>query len=129
MRYGEAPRDDSDQDEDEQQLTLNKTPTTQRRIRKETSQQKSKELGPWATACTLFKGFVCTGILYLPLNFSIGGWGFLSIAISIAACVTLLCSKLLLEVNEKLGGSFSEIGMRTFGKTGKTMVDIALIGS
>ena len=90
-----------------------------------------KLLGPLATGFTLFKGFVCTGILYMPLSFVNGGWLFSAVALVLALLLTLYCIKLLLEVRQKLGGSpsFSDIGLQTAGKTGKLLVDISLFGS
>jgi amino acid permease len=86
-------------------------------------------LGPWATAFTLFKGFVATGILYMPKNFVNGGWAFSAFALTVALFLTLFCIKLLLQVRERVGGSFSEIGAKTYGKFGKVLVDITLFGS
>ena len=72
-----------------------------------------KLLGQLATGFTLFKGFVCTGILYMPLSFVNGGWLFSVVALILALLLTLYCIKLLLEVRQKLGGnlSFSDIGL------------------
>jgi amino acid permease len=84
-----------------------------------------------ATGFTLFKGFVCTGILYMPLSFVNGGYIFSVVALVLALILTLYCIKLILEVRDKLGGSlsFSDIGYKTYGKTGKWLVDISLFGS
>ena len=108
-----------------------RTPNTQRRIKKEDNLKNVKLLGPWATAFSLFKGFVATGILYMPQNFINGGYGFSTIAMVGSLFLTLYCAKLLLDTRKKLGGnlSFSEIGEKTWGKPGKIMVDITLIGS
>jgi len=82
------------------------------------------------TAFTIFKGFVCTGILYMPGDFVNGGYGFSAITILCCLVLTLYCSKLLIEVYEKVGGgSLPEIGMKVLGKPGKIMVDIALFSS
>lgn len=83
------------------------------------------------TAFSLFKGFVCTGILYMPKNFINGGWAFSPVAMLFAMIFTLYCTKLLLITRKKLGGSlsFSEIGQETLGNTGRILVDITLVGS
>lgn len=88
-------------------------------------------LGPIATGFTLFKGFVCTGILYMPISFVSGGYGFSAISIVLALLLTLYCIKLLLDTRQLLGGelSFSDIGTACYGKTGKLMVDISLFAS
>ena len=83
-----------------------------------------------ATAFTIFKGFVCTGILYLPSDFIKGGWGFSAICIVAAGILTLYCAKLLLEVSEKTKSvSFPEIGFKCYGKVGRICVDISLASS
>jgi solute carrier family 36 (proton-coupled amino acid transporter) len=130
-KYGEANRDDSYLDEEDAAYIegLDATPRTKRNIIRDEKMSDIKKLGPWATAFTLFKGFVATGILYMPKNFVNGGWLFSAIALFMALFVTLLCIRLLLEVRNKVGGSFSDIGAKTYGKCGKVMVDITLFGS
>ena len=90
-----------------------------------------KLMGPWMTAFSLFKGFVCTGILYMPKNFINGGWGFSPIMMVGSLFLTLYCAKLLLDTRAKLGGkvSFSEMGEITWGKPGRIFVDVTLVGS
>jgi hypothetical protein len=72
----------------------------------------TRKLGPWMTAFSLFKGFVCTGILYMPKNFINGGYLFSAAAMLFSLIFTIHCLKLLLAVRKKLGGnlSFSQIG-------------------
>ena len=105
------------------------TPNTKRRVIKEENIKKQKKLGPIATAFTIFKGFVCTGILYMPADFVSGGYGFSAFTIIGALILTLYCAKLLLEVYKEVGGSLPEIGERVYGKPGKIAVDIALFAS
>lgn len=57
-----------------------------------------KKLGPLATGFTLFKGFVCSGILYLPTSFVYGGSLFSAVALVLALILTLYCIKLMLDV-------------------------------
>mmetsp|Transcript_3071 Transcript_3071/g.4143 ORF Transcript_3071/g.4143 Transcript_3071/m.4143 type:complete len:104 (-) Transcript_3071:1095-1406(-) len=78
---------------------------------------------------TIFKGFVCTGILYIPGDFIIGGYGWSAITVLFCLLLTLYCSTLLIEVYEKVGGSLPEIGMKTYGKPGKILVDVSLFSS
>ena len=122
-------RDESD-DDDNPNLK-GKTPRTKKRVKRQEAQGHVKLMGPWATAFTLFKGFVCTGILYMPSAFKDGGWLFSLIAMLLALALTLYCIGLLLQTRKKLGGevSFAEIGVAAYGRTGKLMVDVSLFAS
>lgn len=108
-----------------------KTPRTKRRMIREIETEQVEKLSPLATAFTLFKGFVCSGILYLPTSFVYGGSLFSGVAMIMALCLTLYCIKLILEVRAKLGGncSFAEIGFITYGPFGKALVDVSLFSS
>lgn len=88
-------------------------------------------LGPWATSFTLFKGFVCSGVLYLPTNFVTGGSVFSAAALIGALLLTLYSIKLILEVRKELGGkmSFPEIGFAAYGFWGRAAVEAALFTS
>jgi amino acid permease len=88
-------------------------------------------LGPFGTGFTLFKGFVASGILYLPTNFVVGGSVFSAVALVSALLLTLYCISLLLEVRKKIGGSLSfvEIGYHCYGTKGKVAVEISLFAS
>jgi len=91
-----------------------------------------KKLGPIATCFTIFKGFVATGILYVPADFKNGGWLFTPITLVAALIVTLYCATLLLEVNDRVGGggnSFPALGYKAYGKPGKVFVEIVLVAS
>jgi amino acid permease len=74
------------------------------------------------------KGFVCTGILYLPKNFKNGGWAWALVSMVLSFFLTLFCMIKLLECKSKVGpgGSFSDIGQQALGKPGKIMVDVFL---
>ena len=97
--------------------------------------QKNQEevglLGPVATGFTIFKGFVASGILYLPTNFTTGGYGFSGIMLLGALAMTLFCIKLLLDTRVALGGKMSlpEIGFACYGWWGKLAVDVSLFAS
>ena len=88
-----------------------------------------KKLGPLATSFTIFKGFVCTGILYMPKDFINGGWLFSAICVILSLILTLYCASLLLECRQKFGGSFPDIGFAVYGKTGRRLVEISLVAS
>lgn len=75
------------------------------------------------------KGFVCTGILYLPKAFFNGGWLFSSIAMFFSFGLTYWCCMRLMDIREKVGGSYSDIGYAAMGNPGKYLVDVALIVS
>ena len=98
-RHGEAPRDDTDLSEEEEEQLAEYTPMTKRRVVKEKATKQVTKLGAWATGFTVFKGFVATGILYMPLNFLNGGYGFSAIAILTSLVMTLYCAHLVLEVH------------------------------
>ena len=72
------------------------TPMTQRREVQQEQQKQVKKLGPLATCFTIFKGFVATGILYVPKDFKNGGYIFTPITLIGSLIVTLYCAKLLL---------------------------------
>ena len=131
-RYGYVGDDSEEDDPEIIEKTLGATPNTRRRIIKEENVKKQKKLGPMATAFTIFKGFVCTGILYMPADFVAGGYGFSAITVISALFLTLYCAKLLLEVYASVGGngnSLPDIGYKVYGKPGKIAVDISLFAS
>jgi amino acid permease len=86
-----------------------------------------KKLSPMGTYFSLLKGFVCTGILYLPKNFKNGGWLWAFASMVLSFILTLYCAIKLLEAKSKTkNGSFSDIGFNALGKPGKILVDIFL---
>ena len=101
-KFGMAGDDSEEDDPDILAAVQDKTPMTKRRVIKEEQIKKVAKLGPYATAFTIFKGFVCTGILYMPKDFINGGYLFSGICIAAALFLTLYCAKLLLEVSEKV---------------------------
>ena len=87
-------------------------------------------MGPIATCFTIFKGFVATGILYVPKDFYNGGYIFTPITLLVSLGITLYCAKLLLAVNDRMGGgSFPEMGFKAYGKPGKIFVEVVLVAS
>lgn len=127
-KFGVADPDEAD--EVLQELVQDKTPNTQRRVVKEESAKQVKKLGALATCFTIFKGFVATGILYVPKDFYNGGYIFTPFTLVGSLMVTLYCAKLLLITHERLnGGSFPEMGEKAYGKPGKLFVEIVLVAS
>ena len=93
-KFGVADIDEAD--DDIQEMVEGATPNTQRRVVKEEQAKQVKKLGPLATCFTIFKGFVATGILYVPKDFVNGGYIFTPLTLLISLAVTLYCAKLLL---------------------------------
>jgi solute carrier family 36 (proton-coupled amino acid transporter) len=85
-----------------------------------------KKLSDFATFFTLVKGFVATGVLFLPNGFYNGGWLFSTIWMIFSMILTLICLLMLIIANEKVGGSYSELGFKALGKPGKIIWDITL---
>lgn len=76
---------------------------------------------------SLFKGFVCTAILYLPASFKTGGWMFQVIMLTFSAALTIYCAFLLLEVRKKIdSSSYTDIGMRLYGPWGARAVNLTV---
>jgi amino acid permease len=75
----------------------------------------------------LIKGFVCTGVLYLPNSFLNGGWGFSTLTLVVMGAFTYYCSILVLEVRQKIGAkSYTHCGKLLFGKSGVFCVNFTL---
>jgi len=73
--------------------------------------KKIKKLTPFGTYMSLMKGFIGTGILYLPKNYRNGGWLWSLICMISSFFLTLYCAFRLLEAKARVpNGSFSEIG-------------------
>lgn len=125
---GNARVEDSDDEDDQFDPDLaNKTPVTKRRIKEEKVKGAVQKLGPCATFLTLIKGFVCTGVLYLPKAFINGGWAISIVMMVLSAFLTIYCAFLLLEVRAKLKCSnYTEMGQTAYGRWGRISVDIAL---
>ena len=128
-KYGMGGNESEEEDADILDQVVDKTPMTKRRIIGEENAKKVKKLGPLATSFTIFKGFVCTGLLYMPKDFINGGWLFSSACVIASLILTLYCASLLLECRAKFGGSFPDIGFAVYGKTGKRLVEISLVAS
>ena len=98
MRFG-VGGDESEVDESSFIKDIeDKTPTTKRKMIKERETARTKKLGTMATAFTLLKGFVATGVLYIPQDFVNGGYVFSPVTILLSLALTLYCAKLLIEV-------------------------------
>jgi len=127
-QFGNEEIDSNDEDDP---ALVGRDRDTQKRLKSEAIMEEIKLLGPCSTAFSLFKGFVATGILYMPLNFVKSGWLFSSASLIMALFLTIFCTKQLLEARAAMGGkiSFSEMGFKLLGNKGKYMVDITLVCS
>ena len=135
MKYGEGPRDDTD-DSDEPDVQKNSIRDSyakhyQRISTKEKLAADVHKLGPVATVFSIFKGFVATAVLFLPYAFVTSGFGFSGIAILASLCMVLFSIHRLLVVRKMLGGGLSlpEMGEKTWGKPGKVLTDVLLFSS
>lgn len=82
----------------------------------EMATKEIEKLGPCKTYITLMKGFIGSGILYLPNAYYVGGWGFTSVSILTSCIMSVYCVNLLLEAKEKLNAnSYMDIGTKTLG--------------
>jgi proton-coupled amino acid transporter len=93
--------------------------------------RKVIKIGPVATFFVLLKGFIGTGILFLPKGFRNGGWAFSIGAILFSLVLSLACILMLIKTRSTVrgGASFSELGQKSMGKFGKIVVDICLAAS
>lgn len=88
---------------------------------------KPQLLNGMETYCTLLKGFVATGMLYVPKAFVDGGWLFSSVCMAVAAMLTAHCGLLILDARRKgRAKSYSDLALITLGPSGKAMVDIMI---
>lgn len=82
------------------------------------------------TYFTVVKGFIATGILYIPKAFVDGGWVYSSFAMLLAGLLSAHCATLLLDARRKIGAkSYSDLGLITFGWQGKALIDVMLASS
>ena len=108
-------------------LNLSATPNTMRRGLDEIEKKQVQKLGPVKTYFTLLKGFVCTGILCLPNASWGGGWMFSIVAFVLSFILTLVCLIQLLKAKKACNGtSFTDVGIKAYGNTGKILVEIFL---
>ena len=83
-----------------------------------------------ATIFTIFKGFVATAVLSIPLAFAKSGYGFSGIMLLASLFMVLLSIHKLLAVHKAVGGGgLSELGEKSIGKCGKYLTDVLLFCS
>jgi membrane protein insertase Oxa1/YidC/SpoIIIJ len=98
-RYGGAGKDESDSSDDEDSTIrkqnpqiMDHTPITQRKMIGDEIRKGFVKLDWKGTYFTLIKGFVCTGIIYLPKSFINGGWGFSILVFIFSMLLTMTCA-------------------------------------
>jgi solute carrier family 36 (proton-coupled amino acid transporter) len=126
-KYG-GQNDQSDEEEEKLRETVaDKTPATQRRLINEKEVNEIPKLSPLKTYITLIKGFIGSGILYLPNSFLAGGYGFSTIAIIFSCVLSMYCVTLLLDVKKRMGvNTYMDIGVKALGEPGKHTVNVLL---
>ncbi|CAI2363909.1 unnamed protein product [Moneuplotes crassus] len=87
---------------------------------------KPQKMGTVQTFFTLLKGFMGTGLLFLPNGYSNSGWMFGTGAIIMSMLVTMVCGILLIQVSSKYKGTFSELGFLAMGTLGRYICDLVL---
>lgn len=84
-------------------------------------------MGYAKTFIMLFKGFIGTGILYMPKSFLGGGYFFSGLAMVLSYMLSTICALKLIAARQKCGAkSYSDVGFAAFGTLGKVIVDIPL---
>ena len=119
--------DNSDYDDYTKEMLENATPNTRRKLKEEIEEEVTGKIGPASTFFTLLKGFVATGVLFLPKGFVTGGWTFMTAALIFSCCLTIFASIKLIQVRLKYKLSFPEIGEKAYGRPGKIAVDFFLV--
>ncbi|CAI2365133.1 unnamed protein product [Moneuplotes crassus] len=84
------------------------------------------KMGKIQTFFTLPKGFMGTGLLFMPNGYSNAGWMFGTASIVASMVITMVCGLLLIQVADKYKGTFSELGFLAMGNPGRYICDIVL---
>lgn len=66
------------------------SPNTRRDVKTKIDEEQTGKVGPIGTFFTLLKGFVASGVLFLPKGFVTGGWLFSTIALCISCVLTIV---------------------------------------
>ena len=97
-------------------------------MKRSTMVNQVKKLGPVATAFTVFKSYVATGVLYMPNQFYVSGWLWTAICVFVSLLANLYSCYLLIEVHDTIGGgALTDIGYAAFGNKGKITSEILLV--
>ena len=105
--------DEAIEDEDEERRPTERQPLLARR--RSSKSLRSADAGTTKTFFTLLKGFVGTGIMFLPKAFNNGGILFSSITLLSVSALSMVAFHLLLECKKHHGGSYGDIGQLIVG--------------
>lgn len=125
---GEDLADTDDEDITEEDEAESQRPADENRPllgRRMTSRRTLSERGDASelkTFSTLFKGFVGTGIMFLPRAFRNGGLLFSSVLMVSVSLITALCFHLLLQCRKRVGGGYGEIGKAIAGDKCRSLI-------
>ena len=74
----------------------------------------------------IIKAFTNTGILFIPHQFLVSGWLFMTICIAVSLLLNITCYALLIEVSDVIDGSFPEIAQKLYGRKMRVFSEIVL---
>ncbi len=83
---------------------------------------RSADAGTTKTFFTLLKGFVGTGIMFLPKAFNNGGILFSTVTLLSISALSMVAFHLLLECKRYHGGSYGDIGKEIVGSWMRTLI-------
>ena len=89
-------------------------------------QEKRKGLSMIRTYFSLVKSMICTGILYQPRSFYLGGILFSIVSCIIFGWLSLICMKWLVKAHNQFKGTYAEITGIAIGPIGKYSVDLII---
>jgi proton-coupled amino acid transporter len=88
----------------------------------------SGEAGLAGTSVALLKGFLGSGVTFMPGVFGKGGWALASGSLVVAGVLSFLCIRLLLACRDKVdAASYGEIARAACGKPGELVVEVSLV--
>jgi solute carrier family 36 (proton-coupled amino acid transporter) len=90
--YGEN-RSDSDDDDYTEEMKIKlllMSPNARREFKNKYDEEQTGKVGPAGTFFTLLKGFVASGVLFLPKGFVTGGWLFSTIGLILSCLLTIV---------------------------------------
>lgn len=74
----------------------------------------------------LLKGFVGTGVLFLPKAYLNGGMLFSNVVLLIVAAISYFCFILLVQTHDKIGGSFGDMGGQLYGNYMRVVILVSV---
>ena len=74
----------------------------------------------------IIKSYTNIGILFIPHQFFISGWLFMTLCVIVSVFLNVVSYTLLIEVNDTVGGSMSHMVERILGKRMRVICEIQL---